>query len=131
PGSTRAEFRPELDNILWATTGSLELTPGGAIRANVDGWFDADLQRELLGVDQVPLDMVAMYDLVVRRAHDLRASNSAYVGRDNPFDVDAYELVLENATLQPGEIPTGDPDTRVVLGPGSKASIRANSAGVA
>ncbi len=130
PGNTRSEFHPALDNKLWIETPSIELTPEGHLRANLDGWPDRDLQELLLGVDAVPLEMTALYDLIRQRSREMASTASAFLGRRNPFDTDRYDLLIENAVLSPGTIPTGDPNTQITLGRGTNVSLHATTSGV-
>ncbi len=130
PGKTRASFSPPLDNKLWVETEAFTLTRDGKIRARLRGWRDKDRTQALLGVDRIPLDLRALYELCKARGAKMAQSARAFTGDKSPLATEAFALKLRRVTLAPGALPLGDPQAAIVLGRGSRLDMHATARGV-
>lgn len=130
PGRTHVDFHPPLDNILWIETTGFSLNERGEISADLRGFWDQAMTRNLLGVDRIPLELNALYDLIQTHSRTMAASAAQFVGTGEPFATGDYQLHIENAVLSRSSLPLPDPSVSLRLAPGTRVTVDGNASGI-
>ncbi len=127
PELTSLTFHPPLDNFAWIETPRFTIDDNGRIIANLNGFFNQTITRDLLGIDAVPLRLSALYDLIIERSASMAATAAQFSAGGNPFDLSAYELRVNHATLSAGNLPIPAEILSARIAPGTTVNVIANA----